>query len=483
MTKILITNSGTALDKGDAALLNSRIETLRELIPDADFTVLTYYPETACSQNELRTFEVIAKPVSLSLIFGGIAFIVFIRPWSVAHKYLGKIVDVSIKGKKLHEIANKYDVEMVKILVKRSLTSLFITISSIFQCVLWAALHKYLHLNVSMLIRGKRLQEYYNADVIINTGGDGLTETSPSFYFIINLLFGVLLDKTVVLYGESVSINRFKGLSAFIAGFTLNRVSLITLREEISKKALQELKINKTPIYITADSAFLLKTAPTQRVNEILTREKIDKESGPVVGFSVSGFATRFVSSYKSPEEKQEEYVRVLARVVDYLIDKLNATVIFVPHNIAPGADDRIVANAICQRVEHKQKVISITNDYTPEELKGIIGVCDLFIGTRMHATIASTSMYVPTIAIAYGHKAHGIIGEMLSQEKYVLDIEELDYDTLIPKINDAWNNKEEIKKELESRIEIVKKCALLNAQLVKELLEDSKTPKPNVSK
>ena len=470
MTKILITNSGTTLDKGNAALLHSRIETLRELIPDADFTVLTYFPETVYKQNQdgLKTFEVIAKGGSLLLIFGGIAFILFIRPWSVAHKYLGKIVDVSIKGRKLHEIASKYDVKMIKMFVKESLISL----SSIFRCGLWALLHEYLHLNARLLINEKRLQEYYNADVIINTGGDNFTESGPSFHCIINLLFGVLMDKPVVLYGESMSTGRFKGLHASIARFTLNRVRLITLREEISKKALQELRIDKPPIYVTADSAFLLKPTPNQTVNRILAREGIDRNDGPIIGVSVSGFATRLGSSSKSPDELYEEYVEVMAQVVDYLIDKLNAVVIFVPHSMAPGGDDRIAAKDICQKAKHKQNVISITNEYTPEELKGIIGTSDLFIGTRMHATIASTSMYVPTIAIAYGHKTHGIIGEMLGQEKYVIDIKELSYESLILTINDAWVNREKIKKELEMKIPIVKEKAMLNGKLVKELLD-----------
>ena len=41
-------------------------------------------------------------------------------------------------------------------------------------------------------------------------------------------------------------------------------------------------------------------------------------------------------------------------------------------------------------------------------------------------------------------------MGKMLGQEKYVLDIKNLDYNTLISKIEDAWNNKEKIKKDLE---------------------------------
>ena len=68
-----------------------------------------------------------------------------------------------------------------------------------------------------------------------------------------------------------------------------------------------------------------------------------------------------------------------------------------------------------------------------------------------MHAIIASTSMGVPTVAIAYSHKTHGIM-EILGCSKYVLDIKDLDYNTLASAISDVWNNRIKIRKKLESR-------------------------------
>jgi polysaccharide pyruvyl transferase WcaK-like protein len=159
-----------------------------------------------------------------------------------------------------------------------------------------------------------------------------------------------------------------------------------------------------------------------------------------------------------------------MARVIDSLVENLNATVIMIPHVYTSNGDDRIAINSVFHKVKNKSKVKTIKNEYTPQELKGIIGLCDLFIGARMHATIAATSMLVPTVGIAYSHKMHGIIGEMLGQEKYVLDIKELDYENLISTIKDAWGNRDRIKKELEVRIPMIKEKAMLNGKLVKEL-------------
>lgn len=421
MKKIVITNYGSRMNKGDVALLNSRIKTLKEFIPDAEFAVFTYHPE----------------------IDNGPEI-----------KYLQ---DISI---------NFYDV-----LGRVGLSPRWIlkTVSSIFKIFL----HR-IGLNTK-LNETSGIQEYFNADVIINTGGDVLTEdygTLSFLNYVVNISFGILLTKPVVLYAESMGPFK-KRLNKLIGRFLFNRMALITLREEVSRKHLKELGIDKAPIYVTADSAFLLRPAPHQMIKEIMLKEGIDKNNKPLIGISVSKIIARYgFLDLKDSEEKYNRYIHLMSKVVGYLIEKLNATVIFVPHVIEPwGNDDRTVADDIINLIKNKNKCISIKKEYTAEEIKGIIGECDLFIGARMHATVASTSMFVPTIAIAYSHKTPGIMGKMLGQEKYVLDIKNLDYNTLISKIEDAWNNKEKIKNDLEYKMDDIKERALLNAKLVRDLV------------
>lgn len=223
-------------------------------------------------------------------------------------------------------------------------------------------------------------------------------------------------------------------------------------------------------IYVTADPAFLLNAVPQSRVFEILSKDGINEVQKPLIGINPSGLISRFMES--EPQKAEEEITNIMAKVIDNLIENLKATIIMIPHVYTPNDDDRIAINRIFHKVKNKSKVKTIKNEYTPQELKGIIGQCDLFIGARMHATIAATSMLVPTVGIAYSHKMYGIIGEMLGQEKYVLDIKELNYEDLISTINDAWENREKIKKELEAKIPMVKEKAMLNGKLVKELLD-----------
>jgi len=323
--------------------------------------------------------------------------------------------------------------------------------------------------------KNSRLFQYYDSDIVINSGGDMLSGeygagTLGSF---INILYALLLNKPAVLYGESLGYYSNPILNS-IAKFIFNRTKLILVREELSKKYLDDNNITMPKIYVTADPAFLLNLVPQLRVFEILSVEGINGIQKPLIGVNPSGLISRFRG--KEHKKAEEEFASIIAKVIDNLIGTLNATIIMIPHVYSSGVDDRIAINSIFHKVKNKLKVKIIKNEYTPQELKGIIGQCDLFIGARMHATIAATSMLVPTVGIAYSHKMHGIIGEMLGQEKYVLDIKDLSYESLISTINDAWENREKIKKELEVKIPKVKEKAMLNGKLIKELLDSLKT-------
>lgn len=472
MTNILVVNFVSRLNKGSAAILNSKIKLLSDFFPDAKFVVSAYHPEIDYTQYDVKIVKVAGKIYPLKIMVGQLGLSVLCGLDSVLNKYLGVKVNISIRGKKLQDYTSQ---ATAKVRAKDSLAS-FSTLFLLFRCTLWAMLHKF-GLNVNMSFCGKKLQEYYDADIVLNTGGDVLTEDYGfPFSHFVNLLFAILLDKPVVICAESIGPFK-RRWTRFITKFVFNRTKLITLREEHSLKHLQEIGVNKPRIYVTADVAFMLEPASDERIKEILTKEGFN-ESMPLIGISVS----KIISNYcfpelKSRKDKYKEYVKLMSKVIDYLVDTLNATIVFVPHVIGPGEgnDDRSVADDICKLIKNKEKIISIKEEYSPEELKGIIGQCDLFIGARMHATIASTSMRVPTVAIAYSNKTHGIIGRMLGYEAYVLDIKDLSYDKVISKIDYAWENREEIKKDLEAKIKTIKERALLNGKLVKEVIDTLK--------
>lgn len=412
MTKVCMLNVGEGSNKGNRALVYSTIETIKKFVPDTEFILMGSHE---VDQKELRVKKKLG--------------------WGLSRKPHYTIISLLY----------------------------------LFKCS-YIYIFKKFGVNIS-IPKNSRLFDYYDSDIVINSGGDTLSGeagigTLSSF---INLLYAILLNKPVVLCGESLGYYRSSILDS-IAKFVFNRTRLILVREELSKKYLDDNGITNPAIYVTVDPAFLLNPVPQSSVFEILSDEGIKEIQKPLIGINPSGLISRFME--KGHQKAEEDFTDIMAKAINNLVENLNATIIMIPHVYTSNGDDRIVINRIFRKVKHNSNVRTIKNEYRPQELKGIIGQCDLFIGARMHATIASTSMLVPTVGIAYSHKMHGIIGEMLGQEKYILDVKELNYETLISKINDAWANREKIKNDLKMKIPEIEEKARLNGRLVKDLLD-----------
>jgi len=57
----VITNDGSWLNRGNAALLYSRVSALREFVPDAEFTIFTFQPGVRKDLQDVKISGVIAS--------------------------------------------------------------------------------------------------------------------------------------------------------------------------------------------------------------------------------------------------------------------------------------------------------------------------------------------------------------------------------------------------------------------------------------
>ncbi len=427
MVKIFIAEEIPSLNKGEAAILFGMLESFRSL-GDVEVSLLSFHPE-------------IDRPRYSNRV---------------------KIID----GIKDLHLMSCFDQSMI--------IKLFESIVVMSQYLFFLALYKILGLNALKIIKKEIWKEYYESDLII-IGHDGVISGlfgQIPFSQVYNLFLAKIFKKPIVVYGGSIAVFKNK-LQLIIAKFILNRVNLITLRAETSYKYLENIGINMTHTHFTADMAYLLPPASPKRVREIMLLENIDESDEPVIGITVTKKICRLAfPDIENAEVRYQKSVRLFSQVVDYLIDTLNTAIIFIPHCIGPGKelDDRIVASDIYQLVKNKHSVKVISREYTPEELKGLVGHFDLVIGERLHSVVGSVSMYVPSIAILYPSPRNKILSGVLD-EKWICDIKAIDFNLLISKIVDIWSEREEIKEDLMDKVATLKERALLNGVLLKNLL------------
>lgn len=421
--KILLTGAFGSVNRGDAARVKTSIAAIRKQRKDAKFAFMTTDPET--------------------------------------DKKIYRADNIDIIG--TYQIANK--VSNKKLAVVSRIIEIF---SHLIGGLIWRL--------SGGLIKIFRSTEFTQYDLFIDLSGESLTD----YYGQVSLLkclyplaLGRLLKRKVVVYGQSIGpFDRTIG--RMIARFVLNRVSLIIARDEYSMEFLKKYKITKAPVYRTTDPAFILKPASKKRTEEILQIEGFKRtEASIVIGVAASrGSFRRSVSGSGNIDETYQHFVGTLAQSLDALIERLNADILLIPHVISVRQDDRDVGRKIYQLLKNRDRVKLIEGEYTTEELKGIIGECNLFIGSRMHANIAALSSHVPTIAIAYSHKMLSLM-EGIGLTDYVCNIETITVADLTGKALNAWQNKTTFIDQLRVKMDEMKRKTEVSAKLVSNLYDN----------
>ncbi|MBW1793707.1 MAG: polysaccharide pyruvyl transferase family protein [Deltaproteobacteria bacterium] len=334
----------------------------------------------------------------------------------------------------------------------------------------------WLFLNQTLKIRTDKIlyapQYFYDvlnwSKMVVVSGGDILGdygEAAVKHYFF-PIAVAVALGKLVYVFGQSISPYKDPKLQRFCKDY-LDKVSLITVREQLSYDYMKDLKV-KAPLHLTADPAFTLKPCPAQRMQEIGEKEGITRDARPLIGFSVSQTVTRWGGG------EHGKFAQEMANAINILSDKDGqAHFVFIPHvtyrNDAKN-DDRVVGREIYEKSLHKDRVCLVEGDYDCQELKGLIGLCDVFVGARTHATIASTSQLVPTIALAYSTKAYGIMEEVFDKERCVLDIKEFSADKLVMMVEILLSEKDQVGAIMAKNMERIRRASLRNGELAKGL-------------
>jgi polysaccharide pyruvyl transferase WcaK-like protein len=432
MTRILITDH-YPLNKGISAILSATIACIRADIPNAEIVVLSYWPDqTHC---DVKVYGwLIKKENPLRLIRGVLGCLLFCLVWKVNRNAASSVLLGLDKEKR------------------------------------------------------ETLQEYGKADLILQLGGildisgghlfGGVFASLPSLF---STFVCELLGKPVMIYAYSVlpfkNISLRDKLAKFSVRLIWNRVQLITLRDENSKKNLRGLGVNRPEIRVTADPAILLKPASEKRIREILDQEGLPKNQ-PLVAITVVDFYSKYSLKYhyrgsSSPLESHEHYQGTIAAAIDYMIEKYGITAVFVPMEVSLKGyplDDRYVIDRIVKRIKNKTKTLIINGEYTSEELEGLFAHMDLLVGTRMHSIILATAMLTPTIAIAYEPKVDEFMSR-IGQQKWICGFSNISLERLVQTIDEMWATREYVRKSLETNLGVVQTRASLNSELARDLL------------
>ena len=213
------------------------------------------------------------------------------------------------------------------------------------------------------------------------------------------------------------------------------------------------------------DMAFLL---PAHRPATLPTRigdwlSEADEEQ-PVVGFNVSGLIFNDAASAASRFGLRTDYPRAVGTFLAELLERTRARVVLVPHVLtAPGhpeSDVRAAEQVRRQLGEQaRDRVEVLPPDYSPAELKWIIGQMSWFCGTRMHSTIAGLSSGVPTVALSYSIKTAGVF-RTCQMGDCVLELRGSTTSDVVRGLLKSWQRRQAVKQRLAMSLPKVRQAA-----------------------
>lgn len=295
----------------------------------------------------------------------------------------------------------------------------------------------------------------FRSKMLISGGGtliqDG-TSTKSLMYYLLIIRLAKKMGLKVMLYSNGVGPLRREKNERYTKK-VLNKVDLITLRDEVSLNELKRIGVTEPKIYLTADPAFTLKPSSLETGKNILDKASADINK-KMMCISVRKWA-----------DLGEDFENTIARAVDYAAEKYGMFPVFLP--MQPKVDYDI-SKRIASKLRSPSAVID--RELAIADTLSVIANMTMCIGMRLHTLIYSASQAVPLVGLVYDPKVSGFM-DYMHQNKYV-NVEDLSYEKLTALIDETMENYDIIKDDLYNNVVTLREKAEENAKYAIDLLE-----------
>jgi polysaccharide pyruvyl transferase WcaK-like protein len=421
------------------------------------------------TKNETKAFEVCLMGASLGTNNMGVSALAAslvkiihgIRPDAVFHLLVG---DKSVEPKTL--VVNGTAVTVNIVNFRMSPRARFH--EHLFSIFMLACIYRLLPLKWirrSIVARNKWIRTLTRADFIGEIrGGDSFSD----IYGLKRLILGVMpaltaliLKKDLVLLPQTYG--PYKSATArALARFIIKRARSVASRDREGMETVRTL-LKKGPsengVVFCPDVAFMLDSIPPE--NPAIEPPLDPEKHRPLVGINVNGLMYYGGYSRKNMFGLKLDYGKFITALIDRFLEETDAHILLVPHTFGAAgnvnSDPAACAEALGRiDPDKKSRVHLVTEQYDQNNIKGVIGLCDFFVGSRMHSCIAAISQEIPTVAVAYSKKFIGVfnsadLGEM------VADARTLDTGEAIDAVFDHFGKRGEHAERISGRIASLK--------------------------
>lgn len=281
-------------------------------------------------------------------------------------------------------------------------------------------------------------ENFKNCDVIFDfTAGDSFSDIYGIKRFVQRSIIKMLAENSgnpFVL--GSQTYGPYKSLiSKIMAKRIIKKATAIFARDEMSCDRVKSLTRRES--ILTVDVAFAMQYTPT-----VIKSEKIK------VGFNPSGLLWNGGYTQNNQFGLSVDYRNYCLEVMSSLLKSEKYDVYLVPHVISDELSS--VDNDIVACLELKKafpELIEAPVFNTPVEVKSYISGMDVFVGARMHATIAALTTEVPVIPFSYSPKFEGLFTSI--GYNHIVSATKVTTEDAINQTLKLINSKDELREEL----------------------------------
>ncbi|MDA8216497.1 MAG: polysaccharide pyruvyl transferase family protein [Dehalococcoidales bacterium] len=282
-------------------------------------------------------------------------------------------------------------------------------------------------LPVRQLSRQEVRPEVARLDLLI-LGGGGILFDSEAGIYLREAMLAHELGVPVMVYAIGAGPLRSPAAQRMVRD-CLGRAAVVTVRERRARQVLEEAGL-QDDIIVTADPALLLEPQPLPE--DALRREGMDG-SRRLVGISVRE------PGAAAPDIKQEEYHQLLANAADYMVDRLDADLVFVP--MEPHVLDTQHSHAVIARMAYPRRATVLKGEYTSGQILTLMENFAFAVGMRLHFLIFAALQRVPFVALPYASKVTGFL-EALDLD--ALPVQRVHAGQLLAHIDRSWDLRRE---------------------------------------
>jgi len=286
------------------------------------------------------------------------------------------------------------------------------------------------------LARGEVLPEIERLDLFILGGG------------------GILFDAEVPIYLREMALAQEIGVPTMVYAVSagplndpsaqqlvrtcLNRAEAVTVRERRAQHLLEQIGVT-AEIQVTADPALLLQ--PESLSHEMLRDEGMGGKPR-IVGLSVREPGTA------APDIDEQHYHALLANAADYMVDRLDANLVFVP--MERRVLDVQHSHAVIAQMAHADRATVLKGEYTSGEILSLMKEFDFAVGMRLHFLIFAALQGVPFVALPYASKVAGFLEDL---EMAMPPMQRVNAGKLIAYIDRSWDLRRRLHEQMGTKL------------------------------